>query len=214
MRDFIKKGVAKLLKKGTSTIPTKNESLRNLGFDYVEKHCTTEEEFFALLKEKEEYTTRAIVSADKCTFMEIDKKVKDKLLKAGYPEDLIENTISNTCLVCKVNTKLYLINSSAMAALKTKAFSRFDNVSPKMKAAFLNATISEANSMSKVQDDVMPMVFGGKLSALMSGVYTPIIPFDFFKIGLKSVKEKIGTYDIIEAVCTNVTYRMKRCETP
>lgn len=204
-----KQGVEETLRKGTLTIPKNNETLTELGFDYVEKHFSTEEEFFKMLKEKEEATTRAIVAAENCIFLEIDAKMKTRLIKAGYPEDLVDNTIANTCLVCKIEGKLYLINSSAMSAIKTKAFSRFDNISPKMKAAFLNATISEAATMSKVQDDVMPMVFGGKLSALMSGVYTPIIPVDFFKTGLTKIKEKIGEYKIIEAVCSNVTYRMK-----
>ena len=135
--------------------------------------------------------------------------MRDKLIKAGYPEDLVQNTIVNTCLAVKIDKKLYLISESAMAGLKQKAFSRFDEIDAKMKAAFLNATITQAEEMSGVQDNVLPMVFGGKLASLMSGAYTPILPVAFFQIGFKAIKDKIGTYQLLEATCTNVSYKMK-----
>ena len=205
----LKDGIEKVLRKGPLTIPTKNENLKNLCFDYAEKHFSNEKELFEFLNEKEEYTTRAIVEAKNVLFYPIDEKMKGKLLKAGYPEDLIQNTIVNTCLVAKIDKKLYLISESAMGNLKQKAFARFDEIDAKMKANFLNATITQAAEMSGVQDTVLPMVFGGKLASLMSGAYTPILPSAFFQIGFDAIREKIGSFQLIEATCTNVSYKMK-----
>lgn len=207
-KNVIKQGIDKLLALGKDTISKKKE-IAEMSFDFVEKHFSTEDEFLDFLKEKEIMTSRAIVAAKEVVFYEITPAMEKRLLKAGYSDELIENTIINTCLACKIGKKLYLINSSSMQALRQKAFSRFDAIPPKIKAAMLNATISEASGISKVQDDVMPMVSCGKLASLMSGMYTPIVPFDFFQTGLRQFKDVIGKYEIVEAISTIVTYKIK-----
>ena len=75
----LKDGISKVLKKGPLTIPTKNENLKALCFDYAEKHFTNEKELFEFLKEKEEFTTRAIVEAKNVCFYAIDEKMIAKL---------------------------------------------------------------------------------------------------------------------------------------
>ena len=139
MLEKIKNGIENILRNGNKTIP-KNETLRTLGFDYVEKHIDNEKDFLEFLKEKEAATSRAIMEAKNVEFLSINAGIKAKLKKAGYSDELIENTINNTCLAVRVGRKYYLLASSAMPSLKQKAFSRFDCISPELKATFLNAT--------------------------------------------------------------------------
>lgn len=203
-------GIIEKLVKGVLTIPKKViPHLYDLAYDYKEIYFDNEQEFLEFLKEKEEHTVRVILDAKNVKFLEINAKIKARLEKEGYPMDIIENTIENTCLAVVADKKLYLLNQSAMQGLKTKAFSRFDSIPASMKAAFFNATITEAAKMSRQQDQIMPMICCGKIASIMSGIYKPIIPFDFFSIALQEIKKIVGDFRVAAAIVSVVSYKLK-----
>lgn len=199
-----KRGTTKKLADASKTMGC--SSVRALGKDFSEISFGGMEEFAGFLDEKEKNTSRAYIKAEDISFSPMTEASEKRLAKRFG--DLAEDTALNTGLTAKIGGKEYLIGVSAMKGLKEKAFARFDAIPAKQKAYFLNAAISAAADIAGVQDGLLPMVTCGKLEAVTSGAYVPIIPSEFFASVCSTIAEAVGEFSMESAAVSATEYRM------